>query len=307
MVMRKIVKTGQNTMIISLPTTWIKKNQIEKGQMLEVEESGDVLKIYPTEKAQKSLKVKLNDEGYWYINRILRKIYAAGYDIVEVNYSQESQIEHIRKSVGFLDGFAIVKSEKGSCVLKNILSPEKLDYKELIENVMWLIRSQLEIFKNVVVGGNKNELKEISGIQTTVVKLSHLGRRMLNLQCKQDIVILKDSFLLFTDLLYLSSYLGYAAQILEKKNKDLASEEKELIVETLDMYEKLLFAYRNKNLAEIQDFFQKRDDTFDRDIKLLNNKNPDIMHFFLDFRKEMVGIGNYFLSVSFEERISSGD
>jgi hypothetical protein len=28
------------------------------------------------------------------------------------------------------------------------------------------------------------------------------------------------------------------------------------------------------------------------------------MHFFLDFRKEMVGIGNYCLSVSFEEKIN---
>jgi len=303
MAKRKIVKTGQNTLIISLPSEWIRKNQLERGQFLEIEENGDVLKIYPTEKAKRCLKISLSDEGYWYVNRILRKIYAAGYDVAEINYSNESQIEFIRKSVNFLDGFEIVKSEKGTCILKNILAPEKLDYKELMENVMWLIRSQLELFKNVVTGGDKKDLKEISGIQSTIVKLAHLGRRILNLQCKQDVAILKDSFLLFTDLLYLSSYLGYAAQILEKKNKELSSEEKNLVVETLSLYEDLLYAYRNKSLVEIQNFFQKRDDTFERDIKILNGKNPDVMHFFLDFRKEMVGIGNYFLSVSFEEKL----
>jgi phosphate uptake regulator len=305
MVKRKIVKTGQNTLIISLPVNWIRKNKLEKGQFVELEETEGVLKIYPTEKAKKTLKMKLNEEGYWYINRILRKIYAAGYDLVEIEYSNDTQRESIRKSVSFLDGFEIIKSEKNTCILKNILTPDKLEYKDLIENIMWLIRSQLEIFKESAIKGTKNKLKEISGIHETVIKLAHLGRRILNLESKQDIVILKDSFLLFTDLLYLSSYLNFAAQELTKKTKSMDEEEQELVTETLELYEKLLYAYKTKSLSEVQDFFQKRDDTFERDIKLLNNKNPDIIHFLLDFRKEMVGIGNYLLSISFEEKLNA--
>jgi phosphate uptake regulator len=307
MVKRKIVKTGQNTLIISLPTSWTKKNNLKKGQILEIEENESVLKIYPTEKSIKTLKINLKEEGYWYVNRILRKIYSAGYDLVEIEYSQDSQIDHIRKSVDFLDGFEITKSEKNFCILKNILAPDKIEYKELIENVMWLIHSQLKIFKEAVTKKAKKNLKEISGIHNTVVKLAHLGRRILNLECKQDIVILKDSFLLFTNLLYLSSYLTYAGQEMSKKEKHIAPEEKELIAETLEIYENLLYAYRNKNLLEIQNFFQKRDDAFKKDISLLNSKNPDIIHFFLEFRKEMVGIGNYFLSLSFEEKLKSAE
>jgi len=302
---RKIVKTGQNTLIVSLPSEWVKKNHLEKGQFLELEENAGVLKIYPTQKVKKSISLELKDEGYWYINRLLRKMYSAGYDQIEITYSQPSQIEHIRKCTTYLEGFEIMKSEKNACIVKNILKTKDLDYNELIENIIWLIHSQLELFVEFMSKESKKELKEIKGINESVIKLAHLGRRVLNLECKQDVVILKDSFLLFTNLLYLSSYLTFASEELVNKNRTLEKEEKGLIIETKELYEDLIFSYRNKNLKGIQDFFQKRSDTFERDISLLRNKNPDIVHFFLDFRKEMVAIGNYFLTMSFEENLKS--
>jgi phosphate uptake regulator len=302
---RKIVKTGQNTLIVSLPSTWVKKYHLEKGQFLELEENAGVLKIYPVEKAKKSLKIILKDEGYWYINRILRRIYAAGYSKIEIAYSKPEQINYIRKSVSFLDGFEVIQSKNNSCILKNILKPEELNYRDLLEDIMWLIHSQLEIFKNSLSKGSTKDLKEIGGINNTLIKLAHLGRRILNIDCKQDVVILKDSFLLFTNLLYLSAYLNYASEELLKKGVSLSPSEKELITETHKMYETLLYAYRNKDLQEIQNFFQKRNDTFERDNQLLEGENPKIIHFILNFRKEMGTIGNYFLSMSFEEKLNS--
>jgi len=300
---RKIVKTGQNTLIVSLPSTWIKRHNLEKGQFLELEENAGVLKIYPTERAKKNLKIGFNEEGYWYINRILRRIYAAGYDEVEIEYSKPEQIDFIRQCVGFLDGFEVIQSKTDSCILKNILKPENIAYEDLLENVMWLIHSQLVIFDEACKKESKKRLKEINGINHTVIKLAHLGRRILNLDCKQDVVLLKDSFLLFTNLLYLSNYLNYASEELLKKDLSLSQDEKDLIAETHETYERLLCAYRNNNLAEVQDFFQKRNDTFERDNNLLEGENPKIVHFILNFRKEMVAIGNYFLSMNFEERI----
>ena len=300
---RKIVKTGQNTLIISLPSAWAKKNKLHKGQFLEIEESGGTLKIYSTRTFKKSIVLDLKDEGYWYINRILRRMYAAGYDQIEINYTQSSQMEHIRKSANYLEGFEIIQSKKNSCILKNILETKQLDYKELLENIIWLIYSQLDLFKESLSENSKKGLKEIEGIDDSVIKLAHLGMRVLNLECKQDVVILKDLFLLFTSLFYLSAYLTYAARELINNNRKLSKEEKKLIVETKDLYEDLIYAYRNKNLSGIQDFFQKRSDTFERDTSLLRDKNPDIMHFFLNFRKEMVAIGNYFLSMNFEEKL----
>lgn len=304
---RKIVKTGQNTLIISLPSEWTKKNNLKKGQVLELEESGGILKIYSTQKSKKSIVLDLKDEGYWYINRVLRRIYAAGYDQIEINYTQSSQMEHIRKSANYLEGFEIIQSKKNSCVLKNILEIKELDYKELLNNIIWLVHSQLNLFKESLSKNSKKTLREIEGINESVIKMAHLGMRVLNLKYKQDVTILKDLFLLFTSLFYLSAYLTYAAGELINKNRKLSKEEKDLIIETKDLYEDLIYAYRNKNLAGIQEFFQKRGDTFKRDIELLRNKNPDIIHFFLNFRKEMAAIGNYFLSMNFEEKLGLGE
>lgn len=301
---RKIVKTGQNTLIISLPSDWIKKNNLEKGQSLEIEENAGVLKIYPTQKAKKTISITLKDEGYWYINRLLRKMYAAGYDQINLTYSQPVQMEHIRKSTNYLEGFEVMKSEKNSCTLQNLLKSKELEYKELLNNLIWLIESQLELFEEFISKNSKKRLGEVGGIHESVIKLAHLGRRILNIDCKQDVVILKDSFLLFTNLLYLSSYLTYASREIIDKERKLGKEEKELILETKELYEDLILSCRNKNIEGIQDFFQKRNETFRRDIDLLRKENPDIIHFFLDFRKEMIAIGNYFLSMSFEENLN---
>ena len=304
---RKLVKTGQNTLIVSLPSEWVKKNKLEKGQLLEMEESGGILKIYSTQKSKKSIVLDLKSEGYWYIKRVLRRIYVTGYDQIEINYAKASQMEYIRKSANYLEGFEIVQSKKNSCILKNILEIKELDHKELLDNIIWLVHSQLNLFEEFVLKNSRNGLKEIEGINVSVIKLAHLGMRILNLKCKQDVTILKDLFLLFTSMFYLSAYLTYATKELIDKNRKLSQEEKELIVETKGLYEDLIYAYRNKNLEGVQEFFEKRNDTFERDIELLRNKNPDIMHFFLDFRKEMVAIGNYFLSMNFEEKLGLGE
>jgi phosphate uptake regulator len=300
---RKIVKTGQNTSIISLPSEWIKKNKLEKGQFLEIEESGSVLKIYSTKKLKKGVILNLKNEGYWYIKRILKRIYAAGYDQIEINYTQVSQMEYIRKSADYLEGFEIVQSKKGSCVLKNILELKELDHEELLDNIIWLVHSQLDLFNESLSKNLKKSLREIEGINNSVIKLSHLGMRILNLKCKQDVVILKDLFLLFTSLFYLSAYLTYAAREVIDKNRKLSKEEKLLVEETKELYEDLVYAYRKGDLEGVQKFFERRNETFERDIELLRNDNPDIVHFFLDFRREMVAIGNYFLSLNFEEKL----
>ena len=301
---RKVVKTGQNTLIISLPSNWIKKYKIEKGQSIEIEENAGLLKIYPTIKTKKKKAIKLENEGYWYINRLLRKLYAAGYDEIEVEYSSNSQMEFLRKGTTYLEGFEVMKSEKNKCIVRNLLKTRELDYLELLDNIIWLIHSQLEIFLEYLTKKDNKSLKEINGINESVIKLAHLGRRVLNLECKQDLVILKDSFLVFTNLLYLSSYLTFASKEIIKNKINLDKEEADLIVETKSLYEDLIYAYRNKDIDKIQNFFQERNRTFDRDINLLNKKNPSIVHFFLNFRKEMVAIGNYSLTMSFEDNLS---
>lgn len=301
---RKVVKTGEGTYVISLPKSWVKSNNIQKGQSLVVEEEFDLLRVYSTEKAQKKTTLKLTNESFWYLNRVLRKLYASGYDQIELHFKNPSQMEDIRKCVEYLEGFEIVKTDNNMCLIKGLLSSEELSYTEIIDNMLWLINSQFNVFHECFIKKSNDNYSEIDGVQNSITKLAHLGRRLLNIQEKQDIALLKDSYLLFTNLIYISSYISYSAKEIIKNKLVLSKEEMSLVDDTMKMYQELLWAKKSGKLVEIQKFFQRRTDSFESDIKLLSGKNPAVVHFMLGIRKEMNGIGNYLLLENLESKIN---
>ena len=50
---RKLVKQGAATMMISLPSKWIKENSLEKGSEVELEEEGSSVMISVDKKEKK--------------------------------------------------------------------------------------------------------------------------------------------------------------------------------------------------------------------------------------------------------------
>lgn len=304
---RKVIKTGEGTFVISLPKGWVKSNNIQKGQSLTVDEEFDLLRVYAEEKAQKKTSLKLTNESFWYLNRVLRKMYASGYDEIELHFKNSNQMQDIRRCVAYLEGFEIVKTDKNTCLIKGLLSSDDLSYAEIIDNMLWLINSQFNVFYESITKKNSGDDNEIEGIHNTITKLAHLGRRLLNIQEKQDIAMLKDSYLLFTNLIYISAYIDYSSKEIKKNKLILSKEEINLVKDTMAMYQELLWAKKSGKLGEIQDFFQKRSDSFDSDIKLLSGKNPAVVHFILGIRKEMNGVGNYLLLESLEAKINKED
>ncbi len=304
---RKVIKTGEGTFVISLPKGWVQSNNIQKGQSLTVEEEFDLLRVYAEEKALKKTSLKLGNESFWYLNRVLRKMYASGYDEIELKLKDPKQMEDIRKCVEYLEGFEIVRSDKNTCLIKGLLKSDDLSYKEIIDNMLWLIKSQFDLLYEFIIKKDSEMNKEIDGIKNTITKLAHLGRRLLNIQEKQDIAMLKDSYLLFTNLIYISSYIVYSAEEIVKNKLILSKEEVSLVKDALEMYGELLWAKKSGKLIEVQKFFQKRSDSFESDIKLLSGKNPAVVHFVLGIRKEMNGVGNYLLLESLESKINSED
>ena len=74
MVIRKLVKQGAATLMVSIPAKWAKQNNLEKGSQVEVEESNSILKITtPKEKTKKEIILKITEENKKDIQNILCK------------------------------------------------------------------------------------------------------------------------------------------------------------------------------------------------------------------------------------------
>ena len=51
---RKLVQQGAATMMVSLPSKWIKKFGLKKGDEIDLEEKGSIINIYPELKKERN-------------------------------------------------------------------------------------------------------------------------------------------------------------------------------------------------------------------------------------------------------------
>lgn len=100
---RKILQVGPATLAVSIPTSWIKKFNLKKGQEISVEEQGSSIKITtknPIEEENAILDVTaLNPIA----TKIIGMLYKAGYKKIINYYTPKKIVKHRGKLVNELD------------------------------------------------------------------------------------------------------------------------------------------------------------------------------------------------------------
>ena len=83
---RKVIQQGPSTMMVSLPSTWIKENAVKKGDFIDLDLRGDEITLsITTDKGKKSCKINFSRKED-YFDRIIVKKYREGFDEVIVTY-----------------------------------------------------------------------------------------------------------------------------------------------------------------------------------------------------------------------------
>lgn len=100
---RKILKIGPATLAISLPTKWVKKFGVKKGQELDVEDQGNRLIIGTKSVSEKDSSV-LDIKKLGSISpKIMGMLYKAGYNQIKVIYNENNKITYKGKTMSELE------------------------------------------------------------------------------------------------------------------------------------------------------------------------------------------------------------
>ena len=300
---RKVVRHGDSTLTISLPSKWAKANSIKPGQLLNLEQTDCGIFVssnenYPIEKTE----ITLSWDKEWYIQRILRHLYTYGYDEVSVNYAKKEQLLLLRKGLESLPGFEIGESNPKICKIRCVGSLESTEYDDTVKKILWLILSQFDYL--IEDCGVKNPIMhdEVNELFKTISKLINLCRRLINKRPPYDSTISKYAYRFLTSLMNIASFLIYTYDYSKKMNKlQLSQSEMELVTKTRGFYYQLLMAYQNLNVEKTKQFFSEREEMFDVVLELFREKNPVITHYFLDILKELSSIGNLVLILRLSE------
>jgi phosphate uptake regulator len=298
---RKIVQHGDSTLTISLPSKWAKANKLKGGQFLNIEASHDKLIVSPKVKHFENIETDLSENEEWYVGRIIRHLYTAGYDEITINYSTQRQLALIRKDLELLTGLEVIESKPPYCKLKCTVSIDESEYDALIQRVLWLVLSQFDYLIEDYKKASLSNYSEVREIFLTFSKLCNLCRRLINKKNIYDSINSRYAYDFINGLIEISLYIGYSYEYAQKEKKiELTEKEFEFIQKVRDLYFELVNAYQNINVDRTRKFFESRHKMFDQVLELMKDKNPVIIHYFLIILRNMTPIGNHIVMLNLE-------
>lgn len=156
---RKVIQLGKDTSVITLPTAWVRKNGVKKGDELIVEESDNSLRVSPSKIKKKEGVILLDYSslGKFYIWRFVHAAYIKGYDEIKIRFKTKKELENIESIPRWFIGFAIVKQGKQEVVLRAVSEQTKEEFQTMLLRCHNMIK---DMINDSIKGAGAKELKK---------------------------------------------------------------------------------------------------------------------------------------------------
>jgi phosphate uptake regulator len=151
---RKIIEFGKSSYIVSLPKKWISLNNLKKGDLLYLDESGDRIIISPKDKQDKREKKKIEidvtnmdmDE----IQIVLFSKYIQNYnEITFKDRNLKSKARQIRDMVHNLMALEVIEETGTKIVARDFLNMKEISPTTFIKKIDIITREMLADSRNM--------------------------------------------------------------------------------------------------------------------------------------------------------------
>lgn len=169
--------------MISLPSKWVKKNNILKGSTLEVTEKPGSLVIRKDylQKVESQVIIRIKDASS-YVPRFLTMPYLAGHDEIILCYADKSIINFIQKDVNLLLGFEIIQASDHKCHIKNVAKGIEQEFDNMIHRLIYILITTGTELRECIEGKNYEGMKMLLHHENECNRVSLFCRRMFNTQ-----------------------------------------------------------------------------------------------------------------------------
>lgn len=176
---RKIIKFGNSSYVITLPYEWLKRNNIDKGDSINLTENkSNIILSVNKEKEYKSAEISFDGKPIKLFNRELISYYLKNYKFIKI-YGKNciDKIEEIRILKEKLSSIEIVEINTDYIILKDLSNPSELEIFGLINEI---IEMEKILFAELKKNNRENKQYFISQLDTNINKLSFLAYKAIN-------------------------------------------------------------------------------------------------------------------------------
>lgn len=257
---RKLVKQGSSTMMISLPSKWIKANNLEKGSEVELEEKNNQLTIGTEVLGKREITIEANQENKNDARNILTHLYRRGYDQITLKGFKDS-LKIIRQvTSNLLLGFELTDISQSSITIENISEPTEQKYDVILKKIFQIVEETQKTVRESFEINKFSSFEDIQDLRNQQDRFIFFCRRLLirhntgkNIPIHWELL----TFLMHIEHAYFYLY-KYCSEKKIEKNKAIL----EMIKETENYFKFYQEAYFSKNISLIHKTINIRDEVY---------------------------------------------
>lgn len=269
---RKLINFGKTSYVISLPKTWIKKNNMKKGDLISVNEEDGGLVLFPrnTESENEIIQkteLDVSSMDSQIITRVIHGIYKKGIDEITVRFQKPEQLRTIQTllSEGMI-GFEIIKQEQNYCVIRAIARTFEEEFDSMLRRTFLVQKSMLSGLSEILGQKDKSTISSIRHLEKINNRYTGFCRRVLNRKSKKGKENITFLYAFITELERIADECKYVCDYVNKL-KNLSSVNKN----TIEVY-KQLFDYFNSVYENFYKFdLMKTSDSLSKSKALITN------------------------------------
>ena len=260
-------------MMISLPTKWIKENNLDKGDEVDVSElEKDLVVSKEIHDSKKETEITISIPLQSAVKVMITNAYRADFHKVKVNYKDKQVYAMIKKLVDDqLLGYEIIKKEEGYCVIENIASLSETQFDNIFSKLLMNIEETFDSAEQFLTEGksdfekNQDKTKEFDNLCRRIIFRERLSKSELRVDFHSELMHAQ------REIYLLLNYLS--------KNKVKSDKcELELLRVCRKSFEMLKEAYYSKSIEVIEKLIEFEQVEYKKAYKYFEKSDPIVIH-----------------------------
>lgn len=184
---RKIIQLGGSTLVVSLPSKWVKTQQLKPGSEVDLTEEQNGLRIITnTPKLQEKTVILNFDSTDWqgdrphkYVERCLATAYKQGADKIIVNTAMPKILDYIERRIEGFIGVELVDQKKDQLIIQTLAEGLEGGFDAIFQRIV-LISVHISKETPIILKASDNDsIDNLLRLERTHNKLTDFAQRLI--------------------------------------------------------------------------------------------------------------------------------
>jgi phosphate uptake regulator len=194
---RRLIKFGDSSHVVSIPKDWIEKNKLQKGDLIFLDENefGQLL-ISPDQKkierVDRGISVCIDKKNEAQIKREIIASYLKNFSTIRLHGSEiRKKLPFIKETIQNLMAMEIVKQSNEEVVAKVFVDTETIKFEEITTRIDLMVRSLFQDFCCLLEKENiqEKELEEMVSRDEDVNGLFFLSQKLFKQKLENPFLV----------------------------------------------------------------------------------------------------------------------